>query len=153
MKPRNADRLAGFEADEQSGLPKIQVANQNSMNADQLNPEQRRALLELLIFGMYSDGHLSIDEDVRVHAFLQECGIEEDFARRALLQNAISALRKIPNRANARNRHLAQISAPFDSTHVARFAVNKLEELLTIDGKLSERESDHLREIRQLLNC
>ncbi|MBI1175906.1 hypothetical protein GC207_00545 [bacterium] len=153
MKPRIADRLAGFEADEQSSFPKIHAANQNSMNANQLNPEQRRALLELLVFGMYSDGHLSIEEDLRVHAFLQECGIKEDFARRALLQNAISALRKIPNRSNARKHHVAQIAAPFDNAHVAQFAVHKLEELLTVDGQLSDRESDHLQEVRQLLNC
>lgn len=123
------------------------------MNAKELTPEQRRALLELLVFGMYSDGHLSIDEDARVHEFLKECGIEEDFARRTLLQNAVSALRAIPNRSNARKNHLAQVAAPFDKPDAARFAVTKLEDLLTVDGKLSERESVHLQEVRQLLNC
>ena len=51
------------------------------MNLKDLNDQQRKALLDLAMLAMYSDGHLASAEDERVHRLLGAMGYDEESAR------------------------------------------------------------------------
>lgn len=66
------------------------------MNLESFSSEQVDGLLELLVLGMYVDGHLADVEDQTIKEFAREAGLRQGYSTERAIDRAITAVRQVP---------------------------------------------------------
>jgi uncharacterized tellurite resistance protein B-like protein len=122
------------------------------MKPKELNTEQREALLDLLVLGMYADNHLAISEDDLLHDFLVDCGVVDEVTRQNLIDDAISRAGLRVTNEETRHGRLIELASRLSTQNVAQAATAILEEFLAVDGNVNEGEKAYLTEVRRLLH-
>jgi hypothetical protein len=117
-----------------------------------LNDAQARALLELLVLGMYADGHLAGSEELRLHAFLLRQGLTEEDDRRTRIGDAIGRVSRHTGSAGEREKFLTALTAAFPDELSRGLALSLVEDLFVADNALGEREEQLLVRMRQAFN-
>lgn len=113
------------------------------------NDHQKKALLDLLLFGMYLDGNLSAIEDRRIEELLDTMEFSGESARRHFLDSAYTMTRQRGNTPEAIRSFVAGIANEFPEPELRRRTFNLLENLLASDNSVIEPERQLLAVARE----
>lgn len=116
------------------------------------DPSQSNAILDLLVLGMYADGHLAMVEDERLHDFLKRQGIATEDERRQNIGEAVTRVEHTTGDDTARRRQLAELAARLDAPAARSLALSTLERLLCVDEKYPPGEEHFWSEVRRAFN-
>ncbi len=111
------------------------------MNLTGFNQDQKQALLDLLIIGMYADHNLSSTEDARVEQVLDTFQFSSDYERTQFSDAAYTRARKQSGSPEAIRDYVGQIAGHFPTREICQRAYDILDDLLTSDGKVTSEES------------
>jgi len=119
------------------------------MKNDFSQPE-RQALMDLLVVGMYADGHLATSEDDRIKKYLGTIGFNSDYDQGQFVDASITRASRHAQNEEERRGYIRSLVPVFKSDGTRREAFGILGSLLASDGKFSESESQFLATVREL---
>jgi hypothetical protein len=114
------------------------------MNLDGFSQGQKEALLDLLVLGMYADGHLATVEDECVQELLKAMEFTSDYARDQFADACFTRVRHkagSPEKMEAQVRELAKCFSGREDRYQALLA---LDELLASDDRVTGAEGKFL---------
>lgn len=112
------------------------------MNLDSFSSEQVDSLLELLILGMYVDGHLADAEDQTIKEFAREAGLRKGYTTEQAIDRAVAAVREVPRDEAGLRAAVERIARVMDEEDVRGAAAEALAAIHTSDA------NDSLSEVR-----
>ena len=112
---------------------------------------QKKALLDLLLFGMYLDGNLSAIEDRRIGELLDTMEFRAESERQHFLDSAYTLTRQRGNAPEEVRSFVAEIARQFPEPELRRRTFNLLENLLASDNGVIEPERQLLTLVREAL--
>lgn len=121
------------------------------MNTRGFSDEQKSALLDLLVLGMYQDGHLATAEDERIQLLLDSFSFPSDYARQQFLDAAFARVHKHPQSAEATRSAAFASAAQFKTEPQRRQALDTLAKLLASDNKVTAEENTFLVMVEEAL--
>jgi hypothetical protein len=119
------------------------------MDLKSIKPAQRDALLDLLVLGMYADGHLARVEDARIERVLHAMGWTSKYERERELDASVTRVRKYADKPESVQAHAQTLAGVFSSKADRQQALNSLEDLLRSDKNVPTSESQFLDLIRK----
>ena len=111
------------------------------MNVAGITQEQKEALLDLLIIGMYADHNLASAEDERIEQLLDTFKFPSDYERKRFSDAAFTRASRQSSSPEAIRAYVSEIARHFPTREVRRRAYDILDDLLTSDGRISAEES------------
>ena len=123
------------------------------MNITGFTQEQKQALLDLLIVGMYADHDLASAEDERIQQLLDAFNFPSEYERDRFSDAAFTRAARQSGSPEAIRAFVGEIASHFPTPEIRRRAYDLLDDLLTGDGKVTSEESKLLgatREVFQL---
>jgi hypothetical protein len=111
------------------------------MNITGLTQEQKQALLDLLIIGMYADHNLASAEDERVGRLLDTFRFPSEYERDKFSDAAFTRASRQSGSPEAIRAYVGQIAGHFPTREIRQRAYDILDDLLTSDGKVTSEES------------
>lgn len=119
------------------------------MNLTGFNDQQKQTLLDLLVIGMYADGNLADAEDAKIEGVLDTINFPSDSARDKFIDASFTRARQHFGSPQATREFVADIAKHFPTPDIRRKAYNDLEELLSSDNKVVEKESQLLAIVKE----
>jgi hypothetical protein len=119
-----------------------------SIDATGFAEPQRQALLDLLMLGMYADGHLASAEDVTLHQLLRRMGLESKYDQDRELDAAVTRVRQHLESPAAAEAYVKSLAQRFSSPELRRQAAEVLEQFLDSDERLTTVEHQFLATVR-----
>jgi len=110
---------------------------------------QRQALLDLLLLGMYADGHLASAEDAALHQLLGRMGVESKYDQDRELDAAVTRVRQHLQPPEAAQTYVKALARTFSSPELRRRAAGVLEQFLDSDERLTAVEHQFLATVRE----
>ena len=123
------------------------------MNITGFSQQEKEALVDLLILGMYSDGHLASAENVRIKKLTSELGLPTDYERQLFLDAAFNRARQRQTGAGSAREGISELAPLFASESHRKEACQALEELLGSDHQVTESEQNFLNSVRTVFNA
>src|SRR6266446_3973702 len=120
------------------------------MNLARFTAEQKQALLDLLIVGMYADHNLASAEDERVEQLLDAFEFPSDYERDRFSDAAFARARRQGGSAEAIRAYVGQVADHFPTPEIRKRAYDILDDLLTSDGRVTSEESKLLAATREV---
>ena len=120
------------------------------MNLTGFSQDQKQALLDLLIIGMYADHNLASAEDSRIEQLLDAFKFSSDYERDNFSDAAFTRARKHSGSPETIRSYLNEIAHHFSTDESRRRAYDILDDLLTSDGKLNSEESKLLAATKEV---
>jgi len=117
------------------------------MNLTEFSDQQKQAVVDLLVLGMYADGNLDLIEDALVRQVLDAVQFSSDSARQYFLDASFARARKNKSTSEAARKYVAAIAEGFPTPAMRRQVYSMLEDSLTSDRQLADKE----RELDSLL--
>jgi uncharacterized tellurite resistance protein B-like protein len=111
------------------------------MNLKTLNEQPRLAFLDLLVLGMYSDGHLAAVEEAKIRDLLGEMGVEADSDRDLEIDTAVTRVRKHTSSSESAREYAASLARVFQAKDQRRQVLDRLNDLLASDKNVTASES------------
>jgi uncharacterized tellurite resistance protein B-like protein len=124
----------------------------DSMNLDGFTDPQCQALLDLLVLGMYADGHLALAEDARLKALLSAMGWETAHDQNQQLDAAITRVRQSAQTPDTAAAHATRLAQSFTTPQHRRQVYNWLQDLLSSDHQVAPQEGHFLSVVKGVLN-
>lgn len=119
------------------------------MNIEGFTHEQKQALLDLLIVGMYADHHLASPEDDRIQKLLDAFQFASDYERRSFSDAAFTRTRSWISSPEAIKTYVAELAVQFPTREIRRRTYETLDGLLTSDNRVTSEESQLLSTAKQ----
>jgi hypothetical protein len=110
------------------------------MNLTGFTEQQKQALLDLLVLGMYADGKLGSTEDERIEAVLDTIEFSSDSARQQFVDASFARARKHDGSPESARAFLVEIAKSFSTPEIRRRVYDALEDLLSSDNQIADRE-------------
>jgi hypothetical protein len=120
----------------------------SNANATGFTEAQRQALLDLLLLGMYADGHLASAEDATLHQLLGRMGVESRYDQDRELDAAVTRVRQHLGSPAAAEDYVKGLAQRFAATEQRRQAAAVLEQFLDSDERLTTVEHQFLATVR-----
>lgn len=121
------------------------------MEISRLTVPQRQALLDLLILAMYADGYLDLGEDARLQRLLESMGIETEYDRDKILDDAITRLRDYSQNPQVARKRAVDLAKSFKDHEQCRGVYQLLEQQVNSDTKVVPAEHEFLSAMREAL--
>ena len=125
------------------------ILGKEATQAESFTQQQREALLDLLLLGMYADNMLSMAENQFLDDEMEELVWDSPTSPSAYLSAAIHRVRTAEEDIEKRNALLQSIKERFGDVHGKQGALLVLKDLLASDGT-AEQEQKFLTEIQQI---
>jgi hypothetical protein len=109
-----------------------------------MNQKQREALLDLLLLGMFADGSLKVSDDQKLTSVIAEIGWESYQTPDLYFQSAIAKARDAADTEVGTLARLRKINDGLASDDIRHLAIERLEQLLRVDGEPGLEESKFL---------
>jgi hypothetical protein len=106
--------------------------------------QQKQAVVDLLVLGMYADGNLDLIEDEKVRRVLDEIRFSSDSARQYFLDASFARARKHGSSTESTRTYVAEIAKQFPTPASRRQVYTALEDSLTSDRKMADKECELL---------
>jgi hypothetical protein len=119
------------------------------MNLNAFTDEQKRALVDLLVLGMYADGNLDLIEDEKARRVLDAIQFPSDSDRQYFLDASFTRARKNNTSPQAVRTFVVKIAKILSTPSVRREAYAVLEDSLSSDNKIAETETKLLTVITE----
>ena len=120
------------------------------MNITGFTQEQKQALFDLLIVGMYADHNLASAEDDRIQKVLDAFQFRSDYERQTFSDAAFTRASRQAGSPEAIRAYVTQIAGHFPARDIRRRAYDILDDLLTSDGRVTSEESKLLSATREV---
>ena len=104
------------------------------------NDQQKQALLDLLLYGMYLDGNLSSIEDRRIDELLTSMTFASEDAKQRFLDAAYTRTRQRSTSSEGIRSFVQEMSKQFSTPDLRRRSFNLLEWMLSSDDNVIEKE-------------
>ena len=114
------------------------------MDLNALTDQQKQALVDLLTLGMYADGNLDLIEDEKAQRVLDDIQFSSDSARQYFLDASFARARKHGASAKTTRAYISKIAKAFPTSAMRRQMYTALEESLTSDHNLANKEKELL---------
>ena len=121
------------------------------MNTKGFSDEQKSALLDLLILGMYQDGHIAAAEDERVKSLLDSFDLPSDYARQQFIDASFARVNKQQRTPEAIRSAVFAYASKFKDTEQRKEALDALAELLAGDSRVTNEENRFLAMVQEAL--
>jgi hypothetical protein len=115
-----------------------------TMNLTGFTNQQKQALLDLLVLGMYADGNLGPTEDERIEAVLDTIEFSSDSARQQFVDASFARARKHDGSPESARVFVVEIAKNFPAPEIRRRVYNALEDLLSSDNQIADGERELL---------
>lgn len=119
------------------------------MDFEGYDHDQKVALLDLLLFGMYLDGNLSAVEDRRVAQLVETMGFESPDAKNRFLDAAYTRTRQRSNAPEAVKAFVSTVALKINDPDLRRRSYNLLVSMMSSDNNVAEPEREVLRIVRE----
>jgi len=120
------------------------------MNIAEFNLEQKKALVDLLIVGMYADRSLSSAEDERVVKLLDSFSFTSDYERQQFSDAAFTRASRQKYSPEDMLAFVGKLAVHFPERNIRKQAHDILEDLITSDGHITSDESELLAATREV---
>ncbi|HEU6447835.1 MAG TPA: hypothetical protein VFV23_05310 [Verrucomicrobiae bacterium] len=114
------------------------------MEPSDFNDSQKRALLDLLVLGMYADGNLDLIEDEKAQRILDSISFASDTERQQFLDGSFTRARQYNISPASQRGYVSQIAKQFPTPALRRKVYNALEDSLSSDNKIADKERELL---------
>jgi uncharacterized tellurite resistance protein B-like protein len=114
------------------------------MNLTEFTDQQKQSLVDLLVLGMYADGNLDLIEDEKARRVLDSIQFKSDSARQYFLDASFARARKFGASAKTTRSYLSEIAKSFPTPAMRRQVYTALEDSLTSDRQMAEKECELL---------
>ena len=118
------------------------------MNLADFTTDQRQALMDLLVLGMYADRNLASAEDACVQRLLASFNFLSDSERDAFSDAAFTRASRHTGSLEAIRSYVRQLAPRFSTFEMRRGVYTSLNELLTSDGRVTTEESQLLAAVK-----
>jgi hypothetical protein len=115
------------------------------MNLTHFNSDQVDGLLELLVLGMYADGHLASAEDATIRRFAAAAGLPAGYDMDKSLDRAVSVTSRHGSDSKEIADHLEELARVFTSTEIKREVLDALGKVHLSDSSEAEAEKKFMR--------
>lgn len=127
--------------------------NDDSMSYAEFNDDQKLALLELLVMGMYADDHLALAEDARLLTVLATLPAASDDARARRLDEIITRAGRHAISVESRRARTRELAKQFPTLELRQRAYAEVEALLSSDREVSGAEQELLLLVKEVFQC
>ena len=114
------------------------------MNLTEFTDQQKQAVVDLLVLGMYADGNLDLIEDEKARRVLDSIQFKSDSARQYFLDASFARARKNGASPKTTRSYISEIAKAFPTPAIRRQVYTTLEDSLTSDRKMAEKECELL---------
>jgi len=114
------------------------------MNLTELTDQQKQAVVDLLVLGMYADGNLDLIEDEKARQVLDSIRFSSDSARQYFLDASFARARKHGASAKTTRSYISGIAKSFPTPAMRRQVYTALEDSLASDHNLADKERELL---------
>jgi hypothetical protein len=114
------------------------------MNLTEFTDQQKQAVVDLLVLGMYADGNLDLIEDEKARQVLDAIQFSSDSARQYFTDASFARARKNGGSAKMARSYISEIAKCFPTPSMRRQVYSALEDSLMSDQKISGKESELL---------
>lgn len=121
------------------------------MNIKDFSEQQREALLDLVTLAMYADGHLAQAEDERMLRLLDKLELTTDYERRRQYDAAVSRVSRHSQSADEARAYALERAQVFDTHEQRRLVSQALDEIVTSDTHVSDKENSFISLVREAL--
>jgi len=122
------------------------------MNLVEFTNDQRQALMDLLVLGMYADRNLASAEDACVQKLLASFNFLSDSERDAFSDAAFTRASRHTGSPEAIRDYVKDLAPRFTTFEMRRGVYTKLNDLLTSDGRVTTEESQLLAAVKTAFN-
>ena len=123
-----------------SGIP-------GALELSTFTPQQKQALLDLLVLTMYMDGNLARAEEARVQQLLGAMGFQSDYDRDREFDASVTRIRREVQNPDDATDVASKLTSCFTTPEQQRHVYNFLSDLTALDGNVSAEESKFLSAI------
>jgi uncharacterized tellurite resistance protein B-like protein len=116
----------------------------NFMNLTEFTDQQKQAVVDLLVLGMYADGNLDLIEDEKARQVLDAIQFSSDSARQYFIDASFARARKNGGSPNTTRSYVSEIARSFPEPAMRRQVYSALEDALMSDKKISGTERELL---------
>ena len=120
------------------------------MNITGFTPEQKQAVFDLMVVGMYADHNLASAEDERIKQLLGAFGFSSDYERDQFCDAAFARASRQSGSPEAIRAYVVQVASHFPTREIRQKAYDLLDDLLTSDGVVSSEESKLLSAAKEV---
>jgi hypothetical protein len=121
------------------------------VNTKGFSDEQKAALLDLLILGMYQDRHIAAAEDERIRTLLESFDLTSDYARQQFADASFARVNKNPRTAEGIRSAVFEYTSKFKDANHRKQALDALAELLASDSRVTDEEDRFLAMVQEAL--
>jgi hypothetical protein len=114
------------------------------MNLTGFNDQQKEALLDLLVMGMYADSNLADVEDRKIEGVLATIKFPSASERKKFMDAGVARVRQHLGSPKAMRDFVAALAKHFPTPDIRRNTYTNLEELLASDNKVVDKENQFL---------
>ncbi len=109
-----------------------------------MRQEQREAVVDLLLLGMFADAPLRVSEDQKLLSVIEEIGWESYQAPDLYLQSAIAKARDAMDTEGGIKHRLEKIDQEMNDNGLRQRALDYLTQFLGVDGAVDAEETKFL---------
>jgi hypothetical protein len=109
-----------------------------------LTDQQKQSLVDLLVLGMYADANLDLIEDEKARRVLDSIQFSSDSARQYFLDASFARARKHGASAKTTRTYISEIAKAFPTPAMRRQVYTVLEDSLTSDRQMADKECELL---------
>ena len=114
------------------------------MGITEFTDQQKQSVVDLLVLGMYADGNLDLIEDEKARRVLDSIQFKSDSARQYFLDASFARARKHGASPKTTRSYISEIAMAFSTPALRRQVYTALEDSLTSDRKMAEKECELL---------
>ncbi|MEN9361029.1 MAG: hypothetical protein RL095_2564 [Verrucomicrobiota bacterium] len=121
------------------------------MSSPSFSPAQLELLADLVLIGIYSDGHLAISEEAALGRLLASSGPEGVPEREAFCDAATTRVRRLLDLPAALEARIASAASVFSERGERAAALHVVNQVLNADGKITSSELHFLARVKKAL--
>ena len=112
-----------------------------------MTQSQREALLDLVIFSIFTDSHLSLKEDAALEAAFEAIGWEAEKPREIFICTSMNRARRATDTDSAAAEYIRARAAAFTDAATQTKALELLQNILAADGT-ADSETEFLTRVK-----
>lgn len=120
---------------------------------DGYTQSQREAVIDVLVYGMYADNHLSLNEDRLIKSKIEKMNWDSSESAEFYLDRTVARVRDVRRSEVARTNFFSSIGERLASPEMKRKAFELCKSLMISDGECNAKENAFLEEVSAYLQA
>ncbi len=120
------------------------------MNIADFSDDQAQGLLELLVLGMYADGHLASTEDAFLKTLAGQLGLQSGYDTDRALDEAVTRVTRKSRSPEAVREYLVSLKDTLTTSESRDAALTALEEIVWSDERFTDEERKFTNMVKEV---